>query len=194
VHGRLSVVVLLALKAALVALPLVVLVGGTYSDRLDTFALTGRALTYPVMLVVVPFGWLIAQRVRRRPIPYPVLLDIVVTTPFVLDLALAVGTENEEPRAWLLATHFVNWTFLAVAAGLLLPRERLGRLVTAGLIVGAGAVVGILWELAEYPTLHRTAAERVSEYGGTLGDLALGLAGALVGAVLVVTVFWNRRP
>ena len=61
-----------------------------------------------------------------------------------------------------------------------------------GLAVGFGAVTAILWEFLEYYTFIRHSSELRTAYTDTLGDLALGLSGSVLAALLTVTVLWPR--
>jgi isoaspartyl peptidase/L-asparaginase-like protein (Ntn-hydrolase superfamily) len=69
----------------------------------------------------------------------------------------------------------------------------LGRLNTAALALGFGALTAILWEIAEYFTFIRDSPEEETAYTDTLGDLALGTTGALVAATITATVLWTAR-
>lgn len=178
----------LAPKAALVGIALTVIA----LDRFEGLALVGRALAYPLVVFAVPLGWWFVRRRLRRPVEYPYLLDGIVVAPFLVDLGANVLGVPERAGWWPAASHLFNWTLLVVAFGLLVSRLRLGRLETAALAVGFGATTAIVWELAEYPTLHRTELERVTVYRDTLADLGTALAGSALGALLTVTVLWPR--
>jgi hypothetical protein len=82
---------------------------------------------------------------------------------------------------------------LVAAFGQLLVRLPLGRVEAWGLAVGFGAVTAVIWEFLEYYTFIRNSPELRTAYTDTLGDLALGLAGSVVAALLTVTVLWPRR-
>jgi hypothetical protein len=49
----------------------------------------------------------------------------------------------------------------------------------------------VLWEFAEYFTFIRNSPELETAYEDTLGDLALGLSGSVV-AALVTAWLWPR--
>jgi hypothetical protein len=93
---------------------------------------------------------------------------------------------------WDDANHFVNWAILVAGFGQILVRTRLDRAPAFGLAVGFGAVTAILWEFLEYYTFIRHSSELQTAYTDTLGDLALGLSGSVLAAVLMVTVLWPR--
>ena len=62
---------------------------------------------------------------------------------------------------------------------------------TFALAVGFGAVTAVLWEFGEYFAFIRDSPELDTAYTDTLGDLALGLAGSTVAAL--VTAGLRRR-
>jgi hypothetical protein len=86
----------------------------------------------------------------------------------------------------------VNWAILVAGFGLLLVRLPVGRADAWGLAVGFGAVTAILWEFIEYWTFIRHSSELRTAYTNTLGDLALGLAGSMLAATVMVRVLWPR--
>jgi len=49
-----------------------------------------------------------------------------------------------------------------------------------------------LWEFAEYFTFIRNSPELDTAYTDTLGDLALGLSGSMLAALLTVTLLWPK--
>jgi hypothetical protein len=180
----------IALKVALFGL-LLVAVAFPDAARFEGKAMTARAIVYPLAVMVVPAVWWFVS--RRRPVPYPYALDILWTLPFVVDTASNALDLYDTIDWWDDATHFVNWIILVLAFGQLLLRLPVGRLATAGLCVGFGAVIAILWELAEYVTFIRDEPELESDYTDTLGDLALGLSGSIVAAALTAWFLWSRR-
>jgi hypothetical protein len=179
----------IALKVALFGL-LLVAVAFPDAARFEGKAMTARAIVYPLAVMVVPAVWWFVS--RRRPVPYPYALDILWTLPFVVDTASNALDLYDTIDWWDDATHFVNWIILVLAFGQLLLRLPVGRLTTAGLCVGFGAVIAILWELAEYVTFIRDEPELESDYTDTLGDLALGLSGSIVAAALTAWFLWPR--
>ena len=69
-RGRWPLVLDLAVKGALLAL----LAAAVLFPDLPQFegkAMTGRALTYPIALVIVPLGWWLVRRRRGRRVAYP---------------------------------------------------------------------------------------------------------------------------
>jgi hypothetical protein len=154
--------------------------------------MAGRAIGYPLAVFVVPVVWWFLN--RRRPVAYPYDVDILLTLPFLVDVAGNALDLYDSVWWWDDANHFVNWALLSLGFGRLLARLPLDRLVVAGLTVGFGAVTAILWEYLEYVTFIRYSAELETAYTDTLIDLALGLSGSVLAGVLTATVLWSPRP
>jgi hypothetical protein len=172
-----------AVKVALVGL----LLFGALAPDLPQFegkAWLGRALTYPISLLIVPVGWAIVRRRRGRPVAYPYVMDILVALPFLIDTAGNAADLYDSIDWWDDANHFVNWAILVAAFCQLLIRLPLGRLAGAAIAIGFGAVTAILWEIGEYFAFIRNSPELATAYTDTLGDLALGLSGSVVAAVV----------
>ena len=180
-----------AVKAALVAL-LVFAVARRDLPQFQGKAVVGRALTYPLATLIVPAVWALVR--RRRPVAYPYDLDILIVLPFLVDTVGNALNLYDTIDWWDDANHFVNWGILVAGFGRLLVRLRLGRLETAALAIGFGAVTAVLWEFGEYLTFIRNNENELrTAYTDTLGDLALGLGGSVVAAVLTVTALWPLR-
>ena len=179
------------MKAALVGLLLFSVFSGL--ERFEGKAMTGRALTYPLAAVIVPVVWWIVQRRRRRPVEYPYALDILLVLPFLIDVAGNALDLYDTVEWWDDANHFVNWGLLTAAFGQLLVRFPLGPWVAGGLALGFGAVTAILWEFAEYFTFIRDSPEEETAYTDTLGDLALGLSGSAIAALVTAWLVSRRR-
>jgi hypothetical protein len=150
-------------------------------------ALALRTIAAPLFVLAIPAIWL----VRRRPVPYPYLADIMLAVPIVLDAAgngfgWFVGTPFE------LAPHLLGWLSLALAFGLAVAPVIEQRWVTFGLVVGFGAIVDVVWEIGEF-TLARTGGSGIRlGYSDTMRDLGVSLLGAVAGGILVVTILWPR--
>jgi hypothetical protein len=179
----------LALKAALGAILLFAVLFPD-SPQFEGKAMAGRAIVYPLGVLVVPVVWWLVG----RPLPYPYALDILWTLPFLIDTAGNALDLYDTIEWWDDANHFVNWALLVAAFGQLLLRLEVGRLTALGLCVGFGAVTAILWEFAEYITFIRNSPELETAYTDTLGDLALGLSGSVVAGAITAWALWPRRP
>ena len=89
--------------------------------------------------------------------------------------------------------HVVSWGVLGAAAVLLLSWFRLDRALVAGLAVGIGVLIAVVWELWEYLVWVRHSPDLVKmEYADTLGDLTCDLAASVL-AVALTLVLATRR-
>jgi hydroxyacyl-ACP dehydratase HTD2-like protein with hotdog domain len=81
--------------------------------------------------------------------------------------------------------HFMNLALLTGAFVLLtMPRtSSAARIVERALAFGATSAIA--WEIAEYFAFLSRSSEREFAYADTLGDLALGMVGAVAAAVVV---------
>ncbi len=181
----------MAVKAALVV---AVLVLALWPDlrELETKELVGRTFVYPLSILVVPIGWWLVERRRGRPVAYPYALDILVVAPFLIETLGALLGLSDSVRWWDDANHFIASALFTAAFGVLLLRVPLGRLVTAALMIGFGAVTAILWEFAEYTAGIHEGTEELTAYARTLGDLALSLAAACLAALVTAWFLWPR--
>jgi hypothetical protein len=150
-------------------------------------AFAGRALAYPIALLAVPAVWWLFLRSR---IAFPVVVDILIGLPFLIDMAGNALNLYDSIEWWDDANHLMNWAIHTAAIGLLLRMTTLPAAVRAGLGLAWAATTAIAWELAEYVAFVPNSPEAVTAYGDTLGDLALGLLGGSIAAVL--TAWWPR--
>jgi hypothetical protein len=179
----------LAVKGALVGL----LLFAVLRPDLPQFqgkAMAGRALTYPISALLVPLIWWLVARRRPRPPAYPYTVDILLVLPFLIDTAGNALDLYDTIDWWDDLNHLVNWAILTAACGQWLLRLPLGRLTTGALAVGFGAVTAILWEMVEYVGFIRDSSELQTAYTDTLGDLALGLTGSVVAALMTAWLLW----
>ncbi len=175
----------LAVKAAVLALLALALAFPNW-ERFAGKAMAGRAVAYPLALLVVPLGYLLARR-RGSPLRYPVGADLLFGLPWLVDL-LGNAVDAFDRVGWFDdAAHFVNWALLTGALVAVLPRS-LPRWVAVLLATGAGCLAALGWELAEYATFIRGGAEEATAYRDTLGDLSLGTLGALLAALIGTAV------
>jgi len=172
-----------ALKLALVAL-LAFAIARQDLPQFHGKSMTGRALGYPVAALIVPVTWWIVS--RRRRVRYPVVVDMLVVAPFVIDMIGNAANLYDTVSWWDDVNHLCNWAILVGGFGVLLLSTELDRWPLFGLAVGFGAVTAILWELLEYVTFIRHSPELETAYHDTLGDLTLGLTGSVIAAALVV--------
>jgi hypothetical protein len=186
VRGRVALWIDIAVKVLFVGL----LAFGAFSglEQFEGKAFGARLLTYPLAAAIVPVGWWIAGKPR----PYPYALDILVVSPFLVDVLGNVFDLYDTIGWWDDLNHFVNWGLLSLAIGLLVLRFRLPALETFVIVVGMAAVAAIVWELGEYVAFIRNSDELDTAYTDTLGDMLLGMSGALVAALATVTVIRSR--
>jgi hypothetical protein len=180
----------MAVKVALVGLLLFAVLNQDM-QQFQGKAMTGRALTYPIAIIVVPIVFWLLRR-SRPGLVYPHVLDMLLGLPFLIDTAGNALDLYDTIDWWDDANHFVNWAILCAAFGQLLLRFPYGRWTMAALIVGFGSVSGVIWEIAEYFTFVRGGPEEATAYTDTLGDLSLDLGGAVVAAW--VTAWLLSRP
>jgi hypothetical protein len=144
-------------------------------------AFQGRAIAYPVALLILPIGWRVVGRGRA----YPVAADILIGLPFLIDVVGNALDLYDSVDWWDDANHLVNWFLHTAAVGLLLRRGAWGPRTRVALAIGWAATTAILWELAEYLLFIRRSMELATAYPDTIGDLTLGLLGGTIAAVLV---------
>lgn len=172
----------LAVKLSLVLL----LAFGALSglERFAGKAFGWRLVGYSIAALVVPAIW--AARGRRPPFPFAA--DTLFVLPFLVDTVGNALDLYDTIGWWDDANHFANWALLSGAAAVALLRTRLGRPELFGLVVGFGGVTAILWELGEYAAFIRNSPELATAYTDTLGDMTLGLGGAILAATAAVAV------
>lgn len=179
--GRVALWLDVAVKVATVALLVLAVLFPTW-PQFQGKAFAGRAIGYPVALMVLPVIWWL---VGRRKVPFPAAVDVLLGLPFLIDMAGNAANLYDSVAWWDDANHFVNWVLLCAGLGLLLLpgiRESWARVL---LVTGLGAVLAIGWELGEWYTFIRHGTELDTAYQDTLGDEALGTLGALVAGLLL---------
>jgi hypothetical protein len=148
-------------------------------------AMGTRALLYPATTLLIPALWLLSG----RPTPYPTLADVAFGLPFAVDAGANVLGLLGIP-GFDAIPHATGWFFLCVAFGLGVAPLVHEPLVAFGLVLGFGAVVDILWEVAEFALMKSGASGLQLTYENTIQDLVMSLIGALLAAVVVATLLW----
>ena len=177
----------LAVKLAVIVLSIYPLLNPE-SSHFAGKAMGARALIYPVFVALIPAVWLAAGRPR----PYPVLADIALGLPFVLDAGsnvlglFAIAGFDALP-------HAVGWFCLSIAFGLAVAPMVDRRWVAFLLVVGFGASIDVLWEIGEYLLMRSGSSGLALTYENTVQDLATSFIGGVVAAIAVVTVLWPRE-
>ena len=151
---------------------------------------TGRTIAYPIALLVLPAGWLLFARSR---IPFPVIADVLVGLPFLIDVAGNALNLYDTIAVWDDLNHLGNWALHTAAIGLLLRYGGWGPWTRVALAFCWAVTSAVLWELAEFATFVQNSPEAATAYTDTLGDLALGMIGGLV-AASVTARLPNLRP
>lgn len=181
----------LGVKLALIGL-LVIAVARQDLPQFHGKAMTGRALTYPLSMIIVPLAWWLIGGLRTSAYPYAV--DILLVLPFLIDTGGNALNLYDTISWWDDFNHFLTWAILAGACGQFLVRLPVGKLAAAGIIAGFGAISAILWEIDEYITFIRDLPELTTAYTDTLDDLSLGLAGSVLAAILTWIIWPRQHP
>ena len=176
-----------AAKASLVLLLVLALL---YPDEghLRDKAAGMRAVGYPLVSFTVPLLWWSLWRERMS---FPWLPDLLITITCFTDI-LGNRMDLYDTVVWFDdLMHFMNVGLLSAAVLLLTLPSSSGLVRTVERALAFGATSAIAWELAEYFAFISRTSDRSFAYGDTLGDLALGTAGAVVAGV-VVQRLWHR--
>ena len=140
-----------------------------------------RAVTYPMLAVLVPVLHLALGRTR----PYPWVADLLVTLPAFSDV-LGNRLDLYDRVVWFDDAMHLAATG-ALSAGVLVlsgaVRHSLSRRLQ--LSVAAGLTMSLAWELWEYAAFVTRSGEAATAYVDTLGDLTLGWVGAVTAALLL---------
>lgn len=183
---RLPLALDLVAKTCVLGLALYPLLDPT-SSHFTGKAMGFRAAVYPLATLVIPALWV----AHRRPRPYPYLADTAFAIPFAFDAAgnvfglFAISGFDVLP-------HSIGWLLISLAFGLAVAPHTDRRSIAAGLTIGFGATVDILWEIGEFAMLKSGSSGLQLTYENTIQDLAMSLMGAVVGGILVATVLFPR--
>ena len=165
----------------------------TFATGLPQFSGKGfgaRLVAYPLLMLLVPALWLLAQRVRRgrglgASSSPPWTAFALVMTPFLVDVTGNSLNLYDTVAWWDDANHFVNWIFLCTGIGLIVCRSLEPLWAVVVVVAGLGALLAVAWELGEWFAFIRHGTELDTAYEDTLGDEALGTLGGFVAAALV---------
>lgn len=170
-------------KLALV-LGLILVLIDPHWGNLEGKAPVARAVTYPLVAFVVPVVWAI----RGGRSPYPWVADLLLTLTSFSDILGNRLDLYDQIRWFDDAMHLVNsGLFAAALVVLTLPRDATA-LETLERAVVWGLTASLVWELFEYVSFLTRSTEMPTAYADTLGDLALGLLGSMLAALVVVAV------
>lgn len=178
-----------------VALAALLVFSVTHSDwaRFSDKAMVARAVSYPVLVAIVPLLWWLRRR-RNASTQYPAAAAALFTLPFLVDIAGNALDLYDRVDHFDDACHFANWALMCTALGLLLIRlPGMAAWNIAALCIGFGASVAVLWEIGEYQTFILDTPEATTAYRDTIGDLALGMSGSVVAGLAVALTAWRQR-
>jgi hypothetical protein len=140
-----------------------------------------RAVTYPLLALVVPAGHLWWRPGR----PYPWVADLLVTLPAFSDV-LGNRLDLFDRIVWFDdLMHALATGALSAAVVLLAGLGGAPLLRRLEVAVASGMSLALLWEVWEYLAFVTRSGEAGTAYGDTVGDLSLGWTGAVVAALLV---------
>lgn len=175
---------LLAADAATKAGTIAILAWAVASPDLPQFqgkAFAGRAIAYPVALLLLPALW---WAFGRRRMPFPILADVLLGLPFLIDVVGNALNLYDTIDAWDDLNHLVNWALHTAAIGLLLRYGPWGWRTRIVMAFAWAVTTAVLWEFLEFATFVQDSPEAATAYVDTLGDLALGMLGGLFAAAV----------
>lgn len=148
-------------------------------------AFGSRLVAYPILMALVPLVWW--WRVRNpRLDSLPWAGFALIMAPFLVDVTGNTLDLYDAVSWWDDLNHFVNWLLLCWGCGLLMVRGKIKPdWVLLVSITGLGAILAVLWELAEWYSFIRHGTEINTAYEDTLGDEALGMLGGFVAACII---------
>lgn len=154
-------------------------------ERFEGKAFGARLGLYPAMMLTVPALWWLHQRRTQRTDPTPWGAFALVMTPFLTDVTGNSLDLFDSVSWWDDAIHFGNWIPLCAGIGLIICRDVRPPWVVVLLVSGLGALLAIGWELGEWYSFIRRGTELDTAYEDTLVDLAAGICGGFVAALIV---------
>jgi hypothetical protein len=147
-----------------------------------------RLVVYPIGAMALPVYWYVARRGRQA---FPWLADLLITLPWLVDLAGNRLDLFDTVWWWDDLMHFLLWGLLTAGVLIAFTADTTSRGLTVMLALGFGSTAAVIWEVGEYWAFIRHSGELQSAYTDTLGDLTLGTLGALVAGLIVYRL---RRP
>jgi len=151
-------------------------------EQYEGKGMSWRILVFPLAGVVVPFLWAVTGQQR----PYPYLADNILILPALTDVLWNTLDAYDRVWWWDDVNHLVNSMVFAAAVGLWAGRYPLGPISRFALALGLGMTLQVLWEIGEFMVLADDLPDAGVAYEDTIGDLALDLAGSLLGAAFAL--------
>jgi hypothetical protein len=141
-----------------------------------------RAVVYPMLAFTIPAIWVLFWRDRAT---FPWLADFLVTIACFTDI-LGNRMNLYDTIVWFDDwMHFMNTGMLAAAVVLLTMHRSSAFLGVLERALAVGATGAIAWEIGEYFAFISGSSERRFAYVDTLGDLGLGVLGAITAATII---------
>ena len=165
-------------------------------DQFAAKAFGARLIGYPMMMLALPVGWALVARLRGVASPIPWGATALIMWGFFFDVTGNTLNLYDTLEWWDDANHFLNWVTLSLGVGLCLARgagAQAPRWLLAIATAGAGAMLAIAWELAEWYTFIRHGTELDTAYQDTLGDEAAGTLGGITAGLILVWILGRRR-
>lgn len=182
---------------AIVVLTTLQLAVATFVSGIPQFegkAFGSRLIAYPLMMLAVPAIWNILASKNERVVPIDWAAIAFLWAPFLVDVSGNSADLYDSVVWWDDANHFFNWFLLGIGSGLILRHvKELRPWVLAWMATGLGALLAILWELAEWYTFIRHGTELDTAYEDTLGDMALGTLGALIAGLMIARLVGKKK-
>ncbi|KQZ66331.1 hypothetical protein [Nocardioides sp. Root151] len=176
-----------AAKGALLLLLVIAFVDPNLGNMRDKGA-GARAVAYPMLAFTVPVIWSVFWKERAS---FPWLADLMITLSCFSDI-FGNRMDLYDQVVWFDDfMHFFNTGVITGAVILLTMHRSSTLLATIERALAIGVTGSVVWELAEYAAFLSKSWERHGAYTDTLGDLSLGMLGA-VGAALVIHAMWKR--
>lgn len=155
-------------------------------DQLEGKGMVWRLPIVIAAAAVIPLVW------RRRFAPFPATADLLVMSPFALDLIGNLAGWYDSFAHFDDVFHFVNWVLLVGAFMAWRFRRTASRRDAVMLGAGFGAIAIVTWEIAEWAAGELGAGDALGlTYADTISDLALSTVGGLAGALIAVRLFGN---
>lgn len=168
-------------------------------------ASTARLIVYPLGAMALPIIWYAARRFRAHGArnasydglgarAFPWVADLLLTLPWLVDLAGNRLDLFDTVGWWDDAMHFVLWGFLTAGVLVAFPLRNASRALTTMVALGFGTTAALIWELGEFVAFVRHSPELQTAYTDTLGDLAFGTLGALLAGLTIAQLNRPKNP
>ncbi len=141
-----------------------------------------RASFFPLVIFIVPVFWWLRGGGAR----YPHLVDSLLVTPLVVDVAGNVANYYGTYERFDDIVHFSSGVILVAAVAIALTPLKLADWNKFALGTGFGVTAAVLFEGLEFLISRSGATGLNLTYTDTISDLMLGTVGGVLGAFLVL--------